>query len=136
LEKKINPCPSSQLLQTIEALLHLATLASIFLRIMKTFLAPALALHCRLIIDYHNSSSHRMLMVFTTQYEVLGNLNSGFKVLGGFVLRGYGQRFWDCRVCGILWFSRVFSDLVFHKHKYTHYSHMQIEKDREGRESS
>ncbi len=75
-------------------------------------------------------------MVFTTQYEVLGNLNSGFKVLGGFVLRGYGQRFWDCRVCGILWFSRVFSDLVFHKHKYTHYSHMQIEKDREGRESS
>jgi hypothetical protein len=28
-----------------------------------------------------------------------------------------------------------FSDLVFHRHN-THYSHMKIEKDREGRESS
>jgi hypothetical protein len=66
----------------------------------------------------------------------LGILNSGFKVLGGFVLRVYGQRFWDCRVCGILWFWRVISDLVFHRHKSTHTTHMQIEKDREGRESS
>jgi hypothetical protein len=61
----------------------------------------------------------------------LGILNSGFKVLGGFVLRGYGQRFLDSRVCGILWFWRAFSDLVFHRHKSTHTAHMQIEKEGE-----
>jgi hypothetical protein len=66
----------------------------------------------------------------------LGILNSGFKVLGGFVLRGYGQRFLDCRVCGILWFWRAFSDLVFIDTSTHTTPHMQIEKDREGRESS
>jgi hypothetical protein len=44
LEKKIIPA-LLPILKAIEALLHLATLASIFLRIMKAFLEPALALH-------------------------------------------------------------------------------------------
>ncbi len=61
----------------------------------------------------------------------MGILNSGFKVLGGFVLRGYGQRFWDCRVCGIFMVLEGFSDLVFHRHKSTHTTHMQIEKEGE-----